>query len=325
MIPFERVRRIALIGGGTIGASWAAWFLARGYDVALSDPAEDGESRSRAILEAAWPAMQRLGLAEGAALTRFSFHSEALAAAEGADFVQENAPERLAIKEPLLKALDAALPADRVIASSTSSFMPSLLQAAAQRHPERILVGHPFNPPHLVPLVEVVGGPGGSTEAVDWAVGFYRRIGKTAIRVEKEISGHIANRLQAALFREAAYLLQQGVASVEDLDRAVADGPGLRWAMMGPLMTFNLGGGPGGMRHFLAQFEPTFRDWFEELGQPELTPALSQALVDGVEAEMAGRSLAELTAWRDETFLRLLEAVRPPTDDSATGPGGEKA
>ncbi|MEQ8652335.1 MAG: 3-hydroxyacyl-CoA dehydrogenase NAD-binding domain-containing protein [Kiloniellales bacterium] len=309
MIPIDSVRHITLIGGGTIGASWAAWFLARGYDVVLSDPAADGEPRSRAIVEAAWPALQQLGLAEGASLDRLSFEPEPVAAVAAADFVQESAPERLEIKLPLLEALDAALPADRIIASSTSSFRPSVLQQAAKRHPERLLVGHPFNPPHLVPLVEVVGGPGGSAEAVDWAIAFYTHIGKTAIKVEKEVVGHISNRLQVALLREALYLLQEGVASVEDLDRAISDGPGLRWAMMGPFMTFNLGGGPGGIRHYLDQFAPVMRDWFPELGTPDLNEALEARVVDGVKAEMAGRSLEELNAWRDETFVRLLEAV----------------
>lgn len=311
MIPIEEVRRVAIIGGGTIGASWAAWFLARGYRVALYDPAEDGERRSRAIIEAAWPALQQLGLAEGASLDQLAFRTDPQAAAADADFVQENAPERLEIKLPLLETLDQALPADRVIASSTSSFRPSVLQVAAKCHPERILVGHPFNPPHLVPLVEVVGGPEGSHDAVDWLLAFYRRIGKTAIKVEKEITGHIANRLQVALLREALYLVQEGVASVGDVDRAIADGPGLRWAMMGPFMTFNLGGGPGGIRHYLDQFAPVMRDWFPELGTPELDKALEERVVEGVEEAMAGKSLDELTHWRDETFLQLLEAVRP--------------
>ncbi len=309
MISIEEVRRIAIIGGGTIGASWAAWFLARGYEVALYDPAEDGESRSRGIVEAAWPALEQLGLAESASLDRLTFETEPLAAVEAADFVQENAPERLETKLPLLEALDLALPADRVIASSTSSFRPSVLQAAAKRHPERILVGHPFNPPHLVPLVEVVGGPAGSEAAVDWLIAFYSHIGKTAIKVEKEITGHIANRLQVALLREALYLVQEGVASVGDIDRAIADGPGLRWAMMGPFMTFNLGGGPGGIRHYLDQFGPVMRDWFPQLGTPDLDKALEARVVEGVEEAMAGKSLEELATWRDETFLRLLEAV----------------
>lgn len=309
MIPIEAVRRIALIGGGTIGASWAAWFLARGYDVTLYDPAPGAEAHSRGILEGAWPSMQRLGLAPGASLERLRFADEPEAAVADADFVQENAPERLELKLPLLERLDAALPGDRVIASSTSGFMPSELQAGAKRHPERVLVGHPFNPPHLVPLVEVVGGPGGSAEAVDWAVAFYEAAGKTAIRCEKEITGHIANRLQAAIFREALYLLKEGVASVEDLDKAIATGPGLRWALMGPIMTFNLGGGPGGMRHFLKQFQPRMNEWFGQLGTPVIDEPLAAAIVAGVDEEMAGRSITELAAWRDETFLKLLEAV----------------
>lgn len=309
MIAIEEVRRIALIGGGTIGASWAAWFLARGYEVSLFEPTEEGEARSRSILEAAWPTMESLGLAAGASLERLSFRRDLPAALEAADFVQESAPERLEIKLPLLESLDAALPPDRVIASSTSGFMPSELQVAAKRHPERLLVGHPFNPPHLVPLVEVVGGPGAAPEAVDWALAFYGHVGKTAIRVEKEVTGHIANRLQTALFREALHLVDEGVASVADIDRAIATGPGLRWAIMGPIMTFNLGGGPGGMRHFFEQFAPVTRSWFRQLGAPELDEALQAKVIEGVEVEMAGRSMEELVAWRDETFLKLLRAV----------------
>lgn len=309
MLSFDQVTRIAVVGGGTIGASWAAWFLARGYDVVLSDPVEGAAEKSRTIIESAWPSLKRLGLAPGASLERLTQVTSAEEAAEGAHFVQENAPERLAIKEPLLASLDAVLPADRVIASSTSSFMPSLLQKSATHHPERILVGHPFNPPHLVPLVEVVGGPGGSPDAIDWAVGFYQHIGKTAIRVEKEISGHIANRLQAALLREAMHLVAEGVGSVEDVDQAIAKGPGLRWAMMGPIMTFNLGGGRGGLERYLEQFTPVFNDWFQELGQVTIDQPLRDKLVAGVKDEMGPRSMEELERWRDETFLKVLEAV----------------
>ncbi len=309
MIALEDVRRIAVVGGGTIGASWAAWFLARGFDVNLYDPAEDGEAVSRGILDAAWPAMESLGLAPGASRDRLTFHRDLAAALAGADFVQENAPERLEIKLPLLQAIDAALPGDRVIASSTSGFMPSEMQPAAKRHPERLLVGHPFNPPHLVPLVEVVGGPGASAEAVDWALAFYEAIGKAAIRVDREVTGHIANRLQAALFREALHLVNEGVASVSDVDKAIATGPGLRWALMGPIMTYNLGGGPGGMRHFFHQFAPTLNAWFPKLGTPEITAELQARVIEGVESEMAGRSLDEIVAWRDATFLKLLKAV----------------
>ena len=215
--------------------------------------------------------------------------------------------------QQVLAEIDAALPSDRVIGSSTSGFMPSDLQARC-RHPERVVVGHPFNPPHLVPLVEVVGGSKTDAAAVDWAVGFYNAIGKKAIRLNKEVRGHLANRLQAALWREALHCVDQGIASVADTDAAIAYGPGVRWAFMGPSLTFHLAGGAGGMAYFLDHLKASIEADWEELGQPKFTDALKEKLIDGVAAEAGSRSFPELAAWRDRCLEDLLLALKDKRD-----------
>lgn len=302
------VRTVAVIGANTIGASWAAWFLARGFDVVASDPAPDGEARARRIVDDAWPALTRLGTAPGADRARLRFVGDPLAAVRGADVVQESAPERLELKQQLLADLDGAVPPDRVIASSTSGFTTADMQTR-MRHPERLVVGHPFNPPHLIPLVEVVGGGQTAGTAIDWAMAFYRAVGKHAIRLNKAVPGHLANRLQQALWREAIHLVAEGVASVADVDAAIAYGPGLRWAIMGPTLTFHLGGGAGGMKHFFDHFGGYIESQWRELGSPTLTPALIQQLTEGVEQEAAGRSIADLAAERDACLLAMLAAL----------------
>ena len=302
------IRTIAVIGAGTIGASWAAWFLARGYDVVASDPAPAGEAFVRGFVADAWPALMRLGLGAGADPARLSFERDPVAAARRGDVVQESAPERIELKQELLGRIDAALPPERVIASSTSGFTVSAMQTQ-MRHPERLVVGHPFNPPHIIPLVEVVGGGRTSEAAVDWAMAFYTAVGKHAIRIRKEIPGHVANRLQMALWREVVHLVGEGVVSVADVDAAIALGPGLRWAIMGPALTFHLAGGTGGMAHFLDHFGAFMETRWGELGAPKLTPALAQALIDGVAVEAGGRSIAALAAARDTTLLDILAVL----------------
>jgi len=234
----QDIKHVAVIGAGTIGASWAAYFLSRGLSVTASDPSPGAPDLIRRMVENAW-----------------RFEADPVAAVAGADFVQESAPERLDVKQPLLARLDAALPADVVIASSTSGLLASRLSELCA-HAERVVIGHPFNPPHLIPLVEVVGGAKGSPEAVRAAMEFYRAIGKYPIEIKKEVPGHLANRLQAALWREAVHLVAEGVASVADVDAAISEGPGLRWALMGPHTTFHLAGGEGGMAHFLHHLLP---------------------------------------------------------------------
>jgi carnitine 3-dehydrogenase len=220
------ITRVAIVGTGVIGASWAAYFLARGLDVSATDPAPGAEGRLRADVAAHWPALERLGPAGGAAVERLAFTTDLEEAVAGVGFVQESGPEREELKQSLFRALDAAAGAGVVLASSSSGLLPTAIQASCERHPERVVVGHPFNPAHLVPLVEVVGGERTSEEAIERAIGFYAAVGKRPIHLRAELPGHLANRLQAALWREAYSLVDRGVASVRDVDTAIAHGPG---------------------------------------------------------------------------------------------------
>ena len=301
-------RRIAVIGTGLIGSSWCAFYLSKGFEVVAADPSSGAEDRLRAFVDRCWPALTRLGLSAGAARERLSFAPTASAAVEGADFIQENGPELLELKRSLFAEIDAAARPDAIVASSTSGLTMSAVQTAC-RHPARCVIGHPFNPPHLMPLVEVVGGKATSLETVERAEAFYRGLGKRAIRLNKEIAGHVANRLQAALWREAVHLVSEGVVSVADVDAAVTAGPGLRWAIMGPNLIFHLGGGPGGIEHFMEHLSGPFSTWWEDLGEPRLTPELKKTLIDGVHAEAGARSLESLARQRDEAVLSILSML----------------
>lgn len=308
----QPIRRVAVIGAGTIGASWAALFLARGLEVVVSDPAPHAEEATRRLIAAAWPVLTKLGAAEGFEPTALRFEPDAVTAVEGVDFVQKNAPERYEVKQAVLRAIDEALPPHVVIASSTSGLLLSRM-VEGLAHPERCVIGHPFNPPHLVPLVEVVGGTTASPEAVATAMAFYKAMGKHPIEIRKEVKGHVANRLQAALWREAIYLVEQGVATVADIDAAVSEGPGLRWAIMGQHMTFHLGGGTGGLDHFLHHLLPAVEGWWADLGTPTMTEELKASLVEGVKVEAGVRTLAELAARRD-TLLAQIIALKAAED-----------
>jgi 3-hydroxyacyl-CoA dehydrogenase len=277
--------------------------------VAATDPAPDGEAFARGFIRRAWPTLETLGLAPGADPERFRFAADVEDCVAGADFVQEQAPEREQLKQELLARIDAVLPPDRVISSSTSGFTPSSLQQRLA-HPERLVIGHPFNPPHLIPLVEVVGGQRTSEDAVRWALAFYEHVGKKTIRLLKEIPGHLANRLQSALWREAVHCIAEGVATVEDTDKAIAHGPGLRWAIMGPTLTFSLAGGEGGMPHFLDHLGEFMETRWEELGRPKLTPEVRRRLIEGVADEAAGRTIPELARDRDAKLLAILAALK---------------
>jgi carnitine 3-dehydrogenase len=303
------VRRVAVIGAGTIGASWAANFLACGLDVTASDPAPEGEAFVRRYVANAWPVLSRLGLAAGASPDRLAFVRDPLAAVAGAEFVQESGPEREDAKVELFRQLDSVLAEEIVIASSSSGLLISNLQRSC-RHPGRCVIGHPFNPPHLIPLVEVVGGAQTTPDAIARAMAFYAGIGKKPIHIRKEVAGHLANRLQAALWREAVHLVAEGVADVAAIDAAIAYGPGLRWAIMGPNLTFHLAGGVGGIEHFMHHLAVPLQSWWQDLGNPELTPDLQRRIVEGVAAEADDRSIAELAAERDRILLKVLEAVR---------------
>src|SRR5919199_137302 len=226
------IQRVAIIGTGVIGASWATYFLAQGLDVTATDPAPGAEPALRDTIEAQWPVMRAMGLASGASLDRLRFAASPEAAVAEAQFVQENGPERLDLKRDLFRRLDEAAPPEAILATSSSTITVSEFQDACARHPERVVLGHPFNSPHRIPLVEVAGGRTTSEEAVERALAFYRGIGKHPIRLRREIKGHVANRLQAALWQEAFHLVATGVASVADVDAAISHGPGLRWALL---------------------------------------------------------------------------------------------
>ena len=301
------IRRIAVIGTGVIGASWTALFLAKGLDVVATDIAPDAEASLRGFVDMAWPALKRLGLAPNASQSRLTFTADFLTAVKGADLVQENGPERIEFKRKLYGQLDGVLPPDVIIASSSSGLTMSEIQTACPSHPERCLIGHPFNPPHLIPLVEIVGGAKTSEDTIQRASEFYTALGKQTVRLHKEVPGHVANRLQAALAREVYHLVAEGVVSVADVDAALCWGPGLRWGIMGQVLLNHLGGGQGGIEHFFQQFTGPITAWWKVLGSPQLTPELQQKLVDGVRAEAGSRSIDGLAAERDEVLLGLLE------------------
>jgi len=301
------VRRIAIIGTGVIGASWSALFLAKGLEVTATDVAPNAEAALRRFVDAAWPALKRLGLSPGASQSNLKFTAELAHAIAGADLVQENGPERIEFKQKLYGQLDDLLPPDVIIASSSSGLTMSDIQSGAASHPERCVIAHPFNPPHLVPLVEIVGGAKTSEATIRRAAEFYTSIGQRTVRLNKEMPGHVANRLQAALAREVYYLVSEGVVSAADVDTALCWGPGLRWGIMGNMMLNHLGGGQGGIEHFFQQFTGPMTAWWKVLGQPVLTPEVQKKLIDSVHAEVGSRSIDELAAERDEMLMGLIE------------------
>lgn len=323
MSSTDSVQRVAIVGTGTIGASWATHFLARGLDVVATDPVAGAEAATRRYVESAWDSAAAIGLSEGASPDRLTFTPTMTEAVADADFVQENAPERLELKVKLFADIDAATRDDVIVASSSSGITMSQIQAECQ-HPERTLIGHPFNPPHLIPLVEVVGGARTAPESVRDAIAFYASVGKRPILLKKELPGHVANRIQAALYREVVYLVQQGVLDVEAADDAVSWGPGLRWGVMGPSLLWHLGGGEGGIQHFMDHLMEPMAAMWGTLGDPKLTPELKQTIVDGVLAEAAGRSIDELEQQRDAMLVGL-QAVRAKYAGSDLGAAGHRA
>jgi 3-hydroxyacyl-CoA dehydrogenase len=307
MSTTKQVGRVAIIGTGVIGASWAALFLAKGLEVVATDIAPNAEAALKSFIAAAWPALKRLGLAPGASQSKLTFTPDVAEAVRGADLVQENGPERIEFKTKLYAQLDELLPPDVIIASSSSGLTMSQIQSGCRSHPERCVIGHPFNPPHLIPLVEIVGGAKTSEETIQRALQFYADLGKQPVRLHKELPGHVANRLQAAIMREVYYLVSEGVLSAADADTALSWGPGLRWGIMGNMMLNHLGGGQGGIEHFLHQFAGPVTAWWKSLGQPELTPEVQKKLIDSVHAEVGSRTIEELEAERDEILLGLIE------------------
>ncbi|HCB07215.1 MAG TPA: L-carnitine dehydrogenase [Nocardioides bacterium] len=302
------VEQVTCIGAGVIGGGWVSYFLARGYRVVAWDPAPNAEERLRHLVNAAWPALTELGLAEGASIDNLTVAPTLAEACAGADFVQESAPEDLDLKRTLLADISAVTPEGVVISSSTSGYGMSEMATKAD-HADRLVVGHPFNPPYLIPLVEVVGGEDTSTDVVEWTSEFFTLAGKSVIKMSREVPGFVANRLQEALWREALHMVENGEATVEEIDLSITDGPGLRWALQGPMLTFHLAGGQGGMAHMLDHFGPSLLSPWTRLDAPELTPELRDAVVEGCEREADGRSIDDLVAERDRGVIAILRAT----------------
>jgi 3-hydroxyacyl-CoA dehydrogenase len=299
------ISRIAIVGTGLIGSSWAAQYLARGFDVIATNPDSKAESKIRKNIDAAWKALTIIGLSPGATRDRLTFNSNMKEALSNADFVQENGPESPDFKIKLFAEIDDATPSESIIASSSSGITMSVIQSGC-KHPERCVIGHPFNPPHMIPLVEVVGGNKTSPEAIQQAIAFYASIGKKPIYLRKEFPGHAANRLQAALYREVLYLIEQGMLSVEDADAAVSWGPGLRWGLMGPNMLWHIGGGEGGIQQFMEKFMDPLATLMKSLGDPEVTTELKQTIIGGVMQEAGNRSVKQLAQEENEKLLQLI-------------------
>ena len=304
------IRRVAIVGTGVIGAGWAARCLARGYEVVATDPGRHAEARLRAAVDNAWPALSRMSLAPGADPGRLRFTTDLAAAVADADHIQESAPENEDLKRELLARIDAVAAPETIIASSSSGLLPSRIQADC-RNPERVVIGHPFNPVYLLPLVEVLGGARTAPESLDRAEAFYRGLGMRPLRVRHEVPGYISDRLQEALWREALHMVAEGIASTEEIDDAIIYGPGLRWAIMGTCLTFHLAGGESGMAHMLEQFGPALKLPWTKLEAPELTEELSRRMVEGTQAQAGDRSIEELERLRDDCLIAIMRALRP--------------
>lgn len=303
----NKLTKIAVIGTGTIGAGWAACFLANGLTVRAYDPSEENLSRLPETVARAWGILRQLdpSLPETAPEATLARSMEE--ALEDAEFVQESGPEREDIKIRLFSQMDAAAPPEAVIASSSSSLLVSRLQSACT-HPGRCLVGHPFNPPYLIPLVEIVNGPETEAWATEKAERFYRQIGKQPLVLAKETPGYIANRLQNAVFKEAMHLVQAGVATIDDVDKAMRYGPGLRWAFMGPFLTYALGGGTG-MRRYFEIFEEEITNSWNDLGQPRMTEELRETVIEQADAFFHERTVEDVAAMRDAALVELLKTT----------------
>lgn len=315
--PQDRIRTVAAIGGGVIGAGWVAAFLGSGRSVRLYDPAEGAGARARAHVAGAWDQMVEIGLASAGDdwEARFSVHAALEDALAGADFVQESTPERADVKLKLFGDLDRLISADVLIASSTSSLPITELQAGLPTA-ERFVLGHPFNPVHLIPLVEVGGGEDTAPRAVEAALALYSAMGKQPIRLNREIFGHIGNRLTAALFREAVRLVAEGYATVADVDKAIKHSFGLKWAIQGIFTTFHTSGGPGGLADFLPKFGPGIvKRWATMADPPLADEGLRALLVSQMQDFAEGRSVAEIAAYQDDRLMEMLKLLRYPADD----------
>lgn len=313
--PVKAIGKVAVIGTGLIGAGWATVFLANGLDVLAIDPAPEAQDRLIRTVREMWPALVALGRATGEPdFRRLSFASRPGGELAEVQLVQENAPEKLDLKRALFTELERFTAIDTIFASSTSALLVGDIQTACM-HPERCVAGHPFNPPHLLPLVEVSGGPKTERAVLDRIMAFYSGLGKAPVLLKKEIAGHIAGRLGAALYREAVHLVAEGVATAADIDAAVRNGPGLRWATTGPHMIYHLGGGDGGIRHYLDHLGDSQQRRWSDLGTPTLTKELREKLIAETLAEAGGRSVAALATERDQALVAITGSLSKSGDD----------
>lgn len=304
----QEIKKLAVIGTGVIGNGWIARFLAQGYEVYAFDPADGAEEKTRRAVEQAWPALEYMGIAQCASMARLTFVKSLEEAVQDADLIQENVPERVEIKKSVLAKIDKYSKTDAIICSSTSGIMPSTLQEGLE-HPERVLVAHPFNPVYILPLVELVGGKSTHPSVVTRVRQFYETVKMKPLVIQKEIEGHVADRLMEALWREALHLVNDGIATTEEVDAAIVYGAGLRWAQMGPFLTFHLAGGDGGMRQMLEQFGPALKQPWTKLKAPELTNDLKEKVITGCENHAGELTISELEGRRNEFLVKLLDLV----------------
>lgn len=327
LLPLEQIRTVGLAGAGAVGYGWAALLLARGYTVLASDPAQGAQARLEAAVAQRWASLRRLGVTDEdkPPLDRLRFAGSLAEMAQASDLVQENTPENPEIKREVISEIDRHLPPDRLILSSSGGVPPSELQSFCTRAPGRLALGHPFHPAHIIPLVEVVGGTQTDPAVVELALQFYAHLGKRPIHLRRELVGHLSNRLQFALLREAAHCLATGVASATDIDAAMRWGLGPRWALMGSLMTFNLAGGSAGLGSLLERFGNDVQRWWDALASTQLTPAVRDALVEGARELTGDRSNDEWAQWRDDALIEFFRFVSTHPYPAGSTPGPESA
>ena len=302
------IKTVSIAGTGLIGAGWAARCLFRGLNVIAFDVSPAAEERLKAQIKTAWPSLEAL-LGKPKKKGKLTFTTDLQEMASNADFIHEAAPEREELKIKLFRDIDAAARSDVVISSSSSGFLPTNLQSQC-KNPERVVIGHPFNPVYLLPLVELVPGEKTSSDAMDRAAVYFESIGMHVLRLKKEIMGYICDRLQEALWREALHILNKDIGTTGDIDDSIVYSAGMRWAFMGSFMTYHLAGGPGGMRDFIKQFDPTLElDW-TDLKFPKWNQALENRLVEGCEAQAAGRKVAEIEAKRNAILVDMMKLFK---------------
>lgn len=306
----SEVTRVGVIGTGVIGGAWALHYLRMGMEVVAYDPGPNSQEKLLDMVELIWPTIEKLGLREGASKQNLRFVDSLESLASQVQVIQESTPERMDAKRSLFADLDRIVPAEVVIISSTSGFAMTDMAVDLEAQPERFVVGHPFNPPYLVPFCEVCGGERTSQDVVDWTAALYEATEKQVAKMDKELPGFIGNRLQEALWREALHMVANNECSVEDIDKAIAYGPGLRWAIMGHCLTFHLGGGQGGMAHLLDHFEDSLEEPWTRLKAPKLTQQLKDDMVEGCLTQANGASINELIQERDDCLIRIMQTLQ---------------